>query len=61
MTKTIIDTDHQTAAGRRAAQYARIEADRMPRPQTQDLQKRARTPDGGKRMKEFVKFDRRDD
>jgi len=58
MTKHVIDHP-RTEAGSTSAQYSKIEADRMPRPQTQKLQKRARKPSEGRMLKEFTEIERR--
>jgi len=58
MTKHVID-HHRAGADSTSAQYSKIEADRMPRPQTQELQKRPRKASDGKRLKEFAGIERR--
>ena len=58
MPKHVIDHP-RTEAGSTSAQYSKIEADQMPRPQTQELQKRPRKTSEGKRLKEYTGIERR--
>lgn len=61
MTKHVIDHPKHGDSTRRAAQYARIEADAMPRPQTLAAQKRKRTLTEGARLKHYTGLERRGD
>lgn len=60
MTKHVIDHS-KDEVGSTSAHYSKIEADRMPRPQTQELQKRPRKESDGKRLKEYTEIDRHSD
>lgn len=45
----------------RSERFSKIEADQMPRPQTQELQKRNRKTSESKRLQEFTDIERRSD
>lgn len=59
MTKHVLD--HSKGREASSDRFAKIEADRMPRPQTQELQKRSRTSSESKRLKEYTGIERRAD
>ncbi|MEL7151047.1 MAG: hypothetical protein AAGK71_09950 [Pseudomonadota bacterium] len=61
MTKHVIDHPRPADSSRLSQQFARIEADEKPRPQSAQLQKRARTTPQNSRLKAFTKIARRDD
>ncbi len=58
MTKHVLDHPKHLDDTRRSQEFTRIDADEMPRPQTKDLQKRARKSTGGTRLKAFTDIDR---
>lgn len=60
MTKHVLDHSKGNDTAR-SERYSKIEADQMPRPQTQGLQKRPRKTSESKRLQEFTDIDRRSD
>lgn len=61
MTKHVIDRPRTTDTSRLSQQFARIEGDEKPRPQSAKLQKRTRTHVQNSRLKAFTGIERRDD
>lgn len=58
MAKHILDRSAHAETDSRASQFARIERDQAPRPQTKALQKRAADRDEGARAKAYAKIER---
>ena len=58
MARHILDSTDRGASDTRAAQYARIERDQAPRPQTKALQQRAKGREEGARTKAYTKIAR---
>lgn len=61
MTKHVIDHPRPSDSSRLSQQFARIEGDEKPRPQSAQLQKRARATTPNSRLKAFTKIARRED
>lgn len=59
MTKHVIDGPEHTASKQVAERFARIESDKLPRPQTLTMQKRPRSATEGVRLKQYMAIDRR--
>lgn len=59
MTKHVIDNTKSHNTPERTREFARIDAEEKPHPQTKSLQRRDRTPDGGSRMKAYTDIERR--
>lgn len=58
--KHVIDHPKDSNAQRVSETYARIDGNRMPRPQTKELQRRSRAPQAGTRLKHFTRIERQD-
>ena len=61
MTKHVIDHPRTTDNSRLSQQFARIEGDEKPRPQSAKLQKRSRAHAPNSRLKAFAEIERHDD
>jgi hypothetical protein len=61
MSKHVLDHKTDRGNGEKPERFSKIEADKMPRPQTQKLQKRARKTSESKRLKEFTDIERHSD
>lgn len=61
MTKHVIDHPATGDTAAMSEHFSKIEADRMPRPQTRELQKRTRKTSEGKRLKQYTDIERRSD
>lgn len=58
MTKHVLDHQRQRDGARKSQEFARIDGDDMPRPQTKELQKRARKTNDGNRLKTYTRIER---
>ncbi len=61
MARHILDNADHGNSENRAEQFARIERDQAPRPQTKALQQRAKERDDGARAKAYTKIERDED
>ncbi len=58
MTRHVLDQQKARDPARMSQEFARIDADVMPRPQTQELQKRPRKAPEASRLKAFTDIER---
>ncbi len=59
MSKHVIDGPKNTASEQVAERFARIEGDKLPRPQTLTMQKRPRHAAESLRLRQYMAIDRR--
>ena len=59
MSKHVIDGPKSAASGQAAERFAHIEGDKLPRPQTLNMQKRPRTTSEGSRLQKFTTIEKR--